>query len=192
LLNDDSSLVFQGFEFVGDNALVKYRVSQPMSKDAVSNRFYRKLKETQFTQRDSDQREDSNESLLNFMLKLVKEIMSNTPKYDMRHANIGNIADDVAGDLNSTQNIYLNNRRTLSEAATEIQQLLKQLEQTSSNATESERIAYVIENASPTLKNRAISALQAGGETAIDEFFLENKYLKVGKAVIRAWLESSH
>ncbi|MCL2937925.1 MAG: hypothetical protein MGU50_15835 [Trichodesmium sp. MAG_R02] len=38
----------------------------------------------------------------------------------------------------------------------------------------------------PSLKQRTIAALRAGGRTAIDEFFLENKYLKVGKAIVQA------
>ena len=43
----------------------------------------------------------------------------------------------------------------------------------------------------PSLKQRTIAALRAGGGTAIDEFFLENKYLKVGKAIVQAWLQPS-
>ncbi|MEO1256537.1 MAG: hypothetical protein AAFY41_16845 [Bacteroidota bacterium] len=42
----------------------------------------------------------------------------------------------------------------------------------------------------PTLKRKATNALRAGGEAAIDEFVLENKYLKVGKAIVKAWMET--
>jgi hypothetical protein len=66
---------------------------------------------------------------------------------------------------------------------------LKQLEETNPVATESEQIAYVNIAAQPDLKQRAIAALKEGGETAIEEFFLGNKYLKVGKAVLKAWLQ---
>ena len=67
---------------------------------------------------------------------------------------------------------------------------MKQLEETNPSATEVEQVAYVNVAAKRDLKQRAIAALKAGGDTAIDEFFLENKYLKVGKAVIKAWIES--
>jgi hypothetical protein len=80
-------------------------------------------------------------------------------------------------------------QKTLAEAANEIQQLLKQLEKTNPSATEPEQAAYINALVQPNLKQRTIAALTSGGETAIDEFFLENKYLKVGKAVVKAWLQ---
>jgi hypothetical protein len=80
-------------------------------------------------------------------------------------------------------------KQTLAEAAAEIQRLLKQLEETNPTATEPEQVAYVNVGTKPELKQRAVAALKAGGETAIDEFFLENKYLKVGKAIVKGWLQ---
>jgi len=80
-------------------------------------------------------------------------------------------------------------QKTLAEAANEIQQLLKQLEKTNPSATEPEQVAYIDASVQPNLKQRTIAALKAAGETSIDEFFLENKYLKVGKAVVKAWLQ---
>jgi predicted transcriptional regulator len=80
-------------------------------------------------------------------------------------------------------------KQTLAEAAEEIQKLLKQLEQTSPNATESEMVIYVNDETSPGFKRRVSGALQATGEAAIDEFILENKYLKVVKAAIKGWLQ---
>jgi hypothetical protein len=77
----------------------------------------------------------------------------------------------------------------LAEAASEIQRNLKQLEETDPTATESEQIAYVNVTVNPDLKRRAITALQKGSEAVIDEFVLENKYLKVVKAVIKGWLQ---
>lgn len=79
--------------------------------------------------------------------------------------------------------------QSLAEAAAEIQRLLKQLEQTNPTATEPEQIFYVNVATKPDLKQRAIAALKEGGETAIDEFVLENKYLKVIKAVAKGWLQ---
>ena len=80
-------------------------------------------------------------------------------------------------------------KRTLAEAANEIQQLLKQLEESNPNATEIEQIAYLEDETTPRFKRRVNSALKAGGESAIDEFILENKYLKVVKATCKGWLQ---
>ena len=91
----------------------------------------------------------------------------------------------VVGDMN----IYASEQKqTLAEAADEIQKLLKQLEQTNPDATPEQQQAYVDAAISPTLKERCIGALQAGGETAIDEFF-NNPYVKVGKAIVMAWIK---
>ena len=80
-------------------------------------------------------------------------------------------------------------KRTLAEAANAIQQLLKQLEESNPNATEIEQIAYLEDETTPRFKRRVSSALKAGGESAIDEFILENKYLKVVKATCKGWLQ---
>lgn len=81
-------------------------------------------------------------------------------------------------------------KQTLAEAANEIQQLLRQLEETNPSATQSEMIAYVNDETKPSLKRRTSSALKACGEAAIDEFVLENKFLKVLKATVKGWLET--
>ncbi|KYC37881.1 hypothetical protein WA1_05095 [Scytonema hofmannii PCC 7110] len=64
---------------------------------------------------------------------------------------------------------------------------MKQLERTNPTATDSEKVAYVNDETTPSFKRRVVSALQASGETAIDEFILENKYLKVAKSAIKGW-----
>jgi hypothetical protein len=79
-------------------------------------------------------------------------------------------------------------KQTLAQAAVEIQQLLKQLEQVNPTATEAEKIAYVNDETTPSLKRRAVGALQAGGESAIEEF-LDNPYVNVGKAIVKGWLK---
>jgi ubiquitin-protein ligase len=81
-------------------------------------------------------------------------------------------------------------KQTLSEVAEEIQKLLKQLETTNPSATQAEMIAYVNDETTPSLKRRTSSALKACGEAAIDEFVLENKFLKVVKATLKGWLEA--
>jgi deoxycytidine triphosphate deaminase len=80
-------------------------------------------------------------------------------------------------------------KSTLAEAAKEIQDLLKNLEETNPSATEDEKIVYINDETTPSFKRRVAGALQASGETVIDEFFLENKYLKVAKAAVKGWLQ---
>jgi CHASE3 domain sensor protein len=86
---------------------------------------------------------------------------------------------------------YEPKKQTLAEAADEIQKLLKQLQENNPTATEPEQIARVNEAIKPDLKQRAIAALRDGSETAIDEFVLENKYLKVVKAIVKGWLQGN-
>lgn len=132
----------------------------------------------------------------NLKAKAVAESQSNPNTFnnDLREANIGNVANQVQDSARQQANQYnyaSPEKQTLAEAADEIQRLLKQLEETNPNATETDQVAYVNVAAKPDLKQRAIAALKAAGDTAIDEFFLENKYLKVGKAIVKAWLQPS-
>jgi len=80
-------------------------------------------------------------------------------------------------------------KQTLASAASEIQKLLKQLEQTDPQASEIEQIAYVNATTSLSLKERVIGAIKQGGESAIDQFVLESKYLKVVKSIIKGWIK---
>jgi hypothetical protein len=114
---------------------------------------------------------------------------------DEKSANI-QIGRDFVGDLtfgnknvDSFNTYNVQERQALAEAAEEIQRLLKQLEETNPIATESEQVAYINVATKPDLKQRTIAALKEGGETAIDEFVLDNKYLKVVKAVAKGWLQ---
>lgn len=77
----------------------------------------------------------------------------------------------------------------LSVAASEIQYRLKRLEETNPTATESEQLSCVNDAVKPDLKQRMSAAFRAGTEAVIDEFVLENKRLKVVKAVIKGWLQ---
>lgn len=80
-------------------------------------------------------------------------------------------------------------KQTLAASAAEIQKLLKQLEQTNPSATEAQQIEHINDETTPKFKKRVVGALQATGEAAIDEFVLENKYLKVAKAAIKGWIK---
>lgn len=80
-------------------------------------------------------------------------------------------------------------KQTLSDAAEEIQQLLKHLEKINPTATDAEKIEYVNDETSPSFKRRAVRALQAGGEAALEQF-LDNPYVNVGKAIVKGWIKA--
>jgi hypothetical protein len=100
-----------------------------------------------------------------------------------------NFLKDHASQEISQDNYTYEKNQTLAEAAKEIQQLLKQLDESNPTATEAEKVAYINDETTPNFKHRVAGALQASGEAAIDEFILENKYLKVVKAAIKGWVK---
>ena len=99
--------------------------------------------------------------------------------------------DNVAGDKVMGDKITISMQSqqnpSLVEVTKEIMQLLQQFEKINPNATELEKVAHVNDETAPSFQRRAVGALRSGGETAIDEFVLENKYLKVIKAIIIGW-----
>lgn len=103
--------------------------------------------------------------------------------------NIGQAA--AAGRYAHSDNntfIQSEQKKSLAEAAAEIQKLLKHLERNVPNATDSDKIAYVNDETSPSFKRRVVGALQAGSEAAIEEF-LDNPYVNVGKAIVKGWIK---
>ena len=119
--------------------------------------------------------------------------MSETYNNDYRgaNANIANNANKVSDNARQQANQHIHlpeQKKTLAEAAAEIQQLLKQLEKSNPNATEIEKIDYVNDETTPSFKRRVVGALQAGGEAAIEEF-LDNSYVNVGKAIVKGWIK---
>lgn len=117
--------------------------------------------------------------------------MSETYNNDYRGANIANSANKVSDNARQQANQHIHlaeQKQTLAEAATEIQELLKQLEVTNPTATDAEKITHVNDETTPSFKRRAVSALQAGGEAAIEEF-LDNPYVNVGKAIVKGWIK---
>jgi len=112
---------------------------------------------------------------------------SGTFENHLRGANVANFANQVSDNARqqANQHIHLSEpKKTLAEVANEIQQLIQQLEKTNPNATEAEKVAYVNDETTPSFKRRAVGALQAGSEAAIEEF-LDNPYINVGKAVLK-------
>lgn len=126
-------------------------------------------------------------------VSIVKDITMTTneaPKYDMRGSSFpGGFAETNYGNMVETQHNYASEQKqTLARAANEIQNLLKQLEQSNPTATEIEKMEYINDETTPSFKRRVVGALQAGGEAAIEEF-LDNPYVNVGKATIKGWMK---
>lgn len=109
-------------------------------------------------------------------------------KYDLRESRIGNLVDTAQSGsrVQAIQHNYASEAPSLAEAAAEIQKLLQQLEQSNPDATEEEQKAFVNAMTPKPLRQRAVSALVAGGAAAL----VELPYGKVVKAIIEGWLES--
>ena len=131
------------------------------------------------------------ETLITVENKAVAESKdnSNTFNNDFKEAKIGNVANQVTDNarLQANQYNYASpEKQTLAEAAAEIQKLLKQLQQTNPDATETQQEAFVSAAIAPTKKERLINALKEGGQGAIEEFF-DNPYLNVAIRIIEGW-----
>jgi hypothetical protein len=112
--------------------------------------------------------------------------MSSTFRMDNVTMGDGGTINNVNG--NQTNNIHkITNRHNqdLIKLDCETQKHLEELERLNPKVTEDEQITY-LNIASPNLKERWKTALKDASETAIDEFLLENKFLKVGKAFLMA------
>lgn len=126
----------------------------------------------------------------------IEDFMSDTysgPKYDQPNANIGGIVDKADRGSNNTfkTNNTQNNspeKQDLAQAAKKIQKLLKQLEKTNPTATESEKIAYLNDETTPSFKRRCVGALQAGSEAFLEEF-LDSPSFNVVKATVKGWIK---
>ncbi|NET80156.1 hypothetical protein D5R40_25185 [Okeania hirsuta] len=96
-------------------------------------------------------------------------------------------------DSKIARNIYEAQQKTLAETAAEIQQLLKQLEQSNPTETTAGQMAVVtqaieiVEN-NPTLKQRVIGALKSVGTEAFKEA-LDNPVANILVAAFQGWIE---
>ncbi len=124
------------------------------------------------------------------LLGIIETMAEQEPsKYDLRGANIGNLANQVKDNARQQANQYNyapKQKQALAEAAAEIQKLLKQLEQTKPTATIEDKKAFVTLGTTPTTRERALSALKSGGKAAFEEF-LNNPYLNTAIAIIEGW-----
>ena len=103
-----------------------------------------------------------------------------------------NVFNDNARQVN-TINFTSEQKQTLAEAAAEIQQLLNQLSQTNPTTTNKEKMIVVGEvidqiETNPTLKNKVINALKAGGVEAFKEA-IDHPLVNILMATIDGWTE---
>jgi uncharacterized protein YjbI with pentapeptide repeats len=199
---DDENLSIQAIEKKSGGAFViRLEVPPEADKGAIESQakelYTEKLKllESSYQAQLQMQGEQlEHERQRNSQLMRVVEVMAeNTgPKYDLRHANIGNMADTVKDNARQQTNQYnyeSPEKQSLAEAAIEIQRLLKVLEASNPTATEADQKAFVSAGVSPTMKQRAVGALQSGGKAALEEF-LDNPYVNVGVAIVEGWREA--
>ncbi len=114
-------------------------------------------------------------------------------KYDQRNSN-NQFVDTAQSGSNvefNQHNYTPEQKQNLAEAAAEIQQLLKQLEQTNPTSIEkvfTEVIHKEIQR-NPTLKNRLQSALKAGGLEALKAIF-DHPLFSIPAETVKGWLEA--
>lgn len=122
----------------------------------------------------------------NVEYKPVSESKSMSETYN-NSGNVGAMGSNARSD-NNTFVQPSEQKQTLAASAKEIQELLKQLEQSNPTATDAEKIAHVNDETTPSFKRRAVGALQAGTESAIEEF-LANPYVNVVKEAVKGWMK---
>jgi hypothetical protein len=124
-----------------------------------------------------------------FSVQAFQVFLQNNIVMGDKFENINDSTVVNRSEVDNSFNKNTDNGKTLAEVIAEIEELLAQLEKTNSTATEAEKITYINIAAKPDLKQRAIAALKAASNTAIDEFVVDSKYLKVVKATVEAWLK---
>ena len=136
--------------------------------------------------------------ILEHMLKPLINVAGNKmmtesyqSKYILNSPQIGNFIDTAQGgsrqqSINHQHNYAPEQKQTLAEAAGEIQQLLKQLEQTNPSATEADQTAFLTAVIPPTKRQRFANALREGGKEFLKEL-MDNMYLNVAIATIEGW-----
>jgi len=214
----ENVLSIQAIENKNDGAFV-IRVSLPIELDKaeVEKCFKRKYqlalkaKDKQYRKYLQERLKDKDDLIANYreqMIEMKSTRQNNTEliaiiktmaekensKYYFYQPQIGNLVDTAQSgsrqqSINHQHNYAPEQKQTLAESVSEVQQLLKQLEQTNPTATEAQQIEHINNETSANFKRRFASALQAFGETAIDEFVLENKWLKVIKETGKRWMK---
>lgn len=214
--HEDAQLDIESVEERGDDIyVVKVSISSNVDQEIVHDEFmqtYEKLRETledkykteirvkdnqivNYQQETQSLRENIN-NLHNILKQQteVQKIMAETPKYDLSGAKFGGgFAGDGGTQIGGILNDY-SSKQSLDEAAAEIQQLLKQLEETNPTTTETEKMIIAAKaadeiNNNPTLKARVVGALKSGGTEAFKEA-VDNPLINILVAIIEGWIQA--
>lgn len=103
------------------------------------------------------------------------------------HGSVNSATGNVEGDQ---KNIFISeNKQTLTEAAAEIQKLLKQLEISNPSATLEQKKIFVDTSLSRTFKTKVMNSLKAGWKETVKEI-LDNSYINIGIAILEGWQDS--
>ena len=174
--------------FTDSNSIIRIKAAQALAKLA-SEKAIPPLCQAL----DSEDNLDVASEIMDAIIILSKNLtslstMSETPKYDLRGANIGNFAETVQGDQKVIQHNYAT-PQNLAEAAQEIQQLLAQLSQTYPTHTEAEKQIFATQVDEEIKTNsRLRSILIAGG---IELIKLLCPPLGIPIEIGRKWLETA-
>jgi uncharacterized protein YjbI with pentapeptide repeats len=207
--HEDAQLDIQSLEEKGENIyVVKVGMSSEVDQEVIHTEFmqiHEKIREAleekyrtelvHYQQQTQSLRENIN-NLHNLLQQQteVQKLMAETPKYDLRGSKFGGgFAGDGGTQIGGILNDY-SSKQSLDEAAAEIQQLLKQLEETNPTTTETEKMIVAAKAAdeiknNPTLKARVIGALKSGGTEAFKEA-VDNPLVNVLVAIIEGWMQA--
>ncbi|MEC4814754.1 MAG: effector-associated domain EAD1-containing protein [Scytonema sp. PMC 1069.18] len=123
-----------------------------------------------------------------------KQQSHHTSYYNFSNAKFGGGFAGTGGTQTGGTFYDYSSNQNFTEAAAQIQQLLKQLQQTNPSITETEKIIVAAKaaeeiNNNPTLKARVIGALKSGGKEAFKEA-VDNPIVNVLVAIIEGWQEA--
>jgi uncharacterized protein YjbI with pentapeptide repeats len=198
--NEVARLDIQSIEKKGNGAiLIKVSSSPEANKGKMHGdimqlyEFFRPIFEAQYqaTLKGKDQYINQLVILLYHAQEKLGEVPKQMPEkpgiQQIFYGNPGSVAGNVEGDQKTIQHNYApEQNQTLAEAAAEIQQLLKQLEQTNPSATEADQTAFLTAVIPATKRQRFANALREGGKELLKEL-MDNMYLNVAIATIEGW-----
>jgi uncharacterized protein YjbI with pentapeptide repeats len=211
----DNALFIQAIENKNDGAFV-IRVSVPseLDKSQIEQYFKRKYqfaikaKDKQYRKYLRERLKDKDDLIASYreqitqitsirqdntqLIGIIKTMAEKEgSNYHFHQPQIGNFIDTAQSgsrqqSINHQHNYAPEQKQTLAEAAGEIQQLLKQLEQTNPSATEADQTAFLTAVIPPTKRQRFANALREGGKEFLKEL-MDNMYLNVAIATIEGW-----
>ena len=194
----DDSISIQGMERKRDAFVVRLKVEADVDKAAIET----KVKQVYATQlaalemqyekrlRLRSQEISHYRQTQSSLIHIVQTMAEKDPITQTFNTPLGHVSAANQGRMQAIQHNDISpEKKDLVEAATEIQRLLKVLEETNPIATEAEQAAFVAAGVAPTMRKRAANALKSEGQAAIEEL-LDTPYANAAIAIIEGWRES--